>query len=109
LGFDLRLPASIEEPRRQVTVFDHHTGRHQRWSLRCPPSGECSGPGALSIPPSPSPPSAPSAPLCAAGADLPNELWQTDITHVYLSDEREVEIINFIDDHSWLCVASVAE
>jgi transposase InsO family protein len=42
-------------------------------------------------------------------ADLPNELWQTDITHVYLADDRQVEIINFIDDHSRLCVASVAQ
>ena len=43
-------------------------------------------------------------------ADLPNEMWQTDITHVYLADdERPVEIINFIDDHSRLCLASVAK
>jgi transposase InsO family protein len=43
-------------------------------------------------------------------ADLPNEMWQTDITHVYLADdERPVEVINFIDDHSRLCVGSVAQ
>jgi hypothetical protein len=41
-------------------------------------------------------------------ADLPNELWQTDVTHVYLTDGRQVEILNFIDDHSRLCVASRA-
>ena len=35
-------------------------------------------------------------------ADLPNERWQSDITHVYLADDTEVEIINFIDDHSRL-------
>jgi transposase len=39
-------------------------------------------------------------------ADLPNELWQTDVTHVYLNDGRQVEILNFIDDHSRLCLAS---
>jgi len=39
-------------------------------------------------------------------AALPNELWQTDVTHVYLADGRQVEILNFIDDHSRLCVAS---
>jgi transposase len=39
-------------------------------------------------------------------AALPNELWQTDLTHVYLADGRQVEILNFIDDHSRLCVAS---
>jgi transposase InsO family protein len=43
-------------------------------------------------------------------ADLPNEMWQSDVTHVYLADdERPVEIINFIDDHSRLCLASVAK
>jgi transposase len=41
-------------------------------------------------------------------ADLPNEMWQTDVTHVYLADGRQVEILNFIDDHSRLCVAAKA-
>lgn len=39
-------------------------------------------------------------------ADLPNECWQMDITHVYLAGGREVEILNIIDDHSRLCVAT---
>ena len=39
-------------------------------------------------------------------AELPNELGQTDVTHVSLHDGRQVEILNFIDDHSRLCVAS---
>jgi hypothetical protein len=38
-----------------------------------------------------------------------NECWQSDITHVLLADGSEVEIANFIDDHSRLCVASVAK
>ena len=38
----------------------------------------------------------------------PNERWQTDITHWALADGGEVEILNFIDDHSRLCLASVA-
>jgi transposase InsO family protein len=42
-------------------------------------------------------------------ADLPNECWQSDITHVLLADGSEVEILNFLDDHSRLCVASVAK
>jgi transposase InsO family protein len=43
-------------------------------------------------------------------AELPNEMWQTDICHVYLADdERPVEVINFIDDHSRFCLASVAQ
>jgi transposase InsO family protein len=41
-------------------------------------------------------------------ADLPNERWQMDVTHVTLSDGREVEVLDVIDDHSRLCVASVA-
>jgi transposase InsO family protein len=39
-------------------------------------------------------------------ADFPNECWQTDVTHVPLADGTVVEVLNFIDDHSRLCVAS---
>lgn len=41
-------------------------------------------------------------------ADLPNERWQTDFTHWQLADGSDVEILNFIDDHSRLAVASRA-
>jgi transposase InsO family protein len=41
-------------------------------------------------------------------AELPNECWQADVTHVTLADETFVEILNIIDDHSRLCVASKA-
>jgi transposase InsO family protein len=41
-------------------------------------------------------------------ADLPNECWQSDMTHWALGDGTRVEIVNFLDDHSRLCVASVA-
>jgi len=37
---------------------------------------------------------------------LPNETWQADMTHWSLADGRTVEILNMIDDHSRLCVAS---
>ncbi len=40
-------------------------------------------------------------------ADLPNEMWQADATHWLLADGSEVEILNLIDDHSRLVVASV--
>jgi transposase InsO family protein len=33
-------------------------------------------------------------------ADLPNQLWQTDFTHVRLADGTDVEVLSFIDDHS---------
>jgi transposase InsO family protein len=39
-------------------------------------------------------------------AQLPNECWQSDVTHWRLKDDTEVEIVNFIDDHSRLVVAS---
>lgn len=41
-------------------------------------------------------------------AELPNECWQMDMTHFQLANGTEVEIINLIDDHSRLCLASVA-
>jgi transposase InsO family protein len=39
-------------------------------------------------------------------ARLPNECWQSDVTHWRLRDGTEVEIVNFIDDHSRLAVAA---
>jgi transposase InsO family protein len=39
-------------------------------------------------------------------ASLPNECWQSDETHWRLADGSQVEICNFIDDHSRLAVAS---
>ena len=41
-------------------------------------------------------------------ADLPNETWQTDITHWQLAGGEHAEILNFIDDHSRLFLASQA-
>ena len=41
-------------------------------------------------------------------AELPNELWQADITHWQLADRREVEILNILDDHSRLLTGSTA-
>jgi len=41
-------------------------------------------------------------------ADQPNERWQADITHWRLADGAEVEILNILDDHSRVCIASVA-
>ena len=41
-------------------------------------------------------------------AEQPNERWQTDITHWHLADGADAEIINWIDDHSRLCLASTA-
>ena len=41
-------------------------------------------------------------------ADLPNECWQADMTHVRLEDGTVFEVLNIIDDHSRLCIASRA-
>jgi transposase InsO family protein len=39
-------------------------------------------------------------------AKLPNERWQSDVTHWRLADGSEAQIVNFIDDHSRLAVGS---
>ena len=41
-------------------------------------------------------------------AKLPNETWQVDATPWQLADGSKVEILNFIDDHSRLCLNSTA-
>jgi transposase InsO family protein len=41
-------------------------------------------------------------------ADLPNELWQADITHWQLANGTEAEILDIIDDHSRLLTGSTA-
>ena len=41
-------------------------------------------------------------------AEQPNERWQADITHWTLADGTDVEILNILDDHSRLCLASHA-
>lgn len=41
-------------------------------------------------------------------ADFPNECWQADMTHVELANGAVFEVLNVIDDHSRLCVASRA-
>jgi transposase InsO family protein len=39
-------------------------------------------------------------------AELPNQCWQADVTHWRLADHREVEILDIIDDHSRIAIAS---
>jgi transposase InsO family protein len=41
-------------------------------------------------------------------SDLPNEMWQADMTHVELGDGEIYEVLNMVDDHSRLCVVSRA-
>jgi len=41
-------------------------------------------------------------------AELPNQMWQTDFTHYRLSTGHDVEILNFLDDHSRLLLTATA-
>jgi transposase InsO family protein len=41
-------------------------------------------------------------------AELPNECWQADVTHVDLGGGTVMEVLNIIDDHSRVCVDSRA-
>jgi transposase InsO family protein len=50
----------------------------------------------------------PQSSLRRFNADLPNETWQADVTHVPIADDVVFEVLNIIDDHSRLCVASRA-
>ncbi len=41
-------------------------------------------------------------------AELPNECWQADVTHVGLGDGSFLEVLNIVDDHSRACMESRA-
>jgi transposase InsO family protein len=56
----------------------------------------------------PQPQKRPRCSLLRFEADLPNETWQTDITHWQLAAGEHVEILNIIDDHSRLFLRSEA-
>ena len=48
----------------------------------------------------PAPKKRPKTSYIRFAADLPNERWQADFTHWWLSDHTHTEILCFIDDHS---------
>lgn len=54
----------------------------------------------------PQPHKRPKASFTRFEADLPNQLWQGDLTLWNLADGSPVEILNLIDDHSRLLIAS---
>ncbi|KUH86103.1 MULTISPECIES: IS481 family transposase [unclassified Mycobacterium] len=41
-------------------------------------------------------------------AEQPNQLWQADVTHWRLADDTAVEILDMLDDHSRVVLASTA-
>jgi len=57
---------------------------------------------------SPQPHKRPRSALIRFQADLPNELWQADITAWQLASDEVVEILNQLDDHSRLLLGSDA-
>lgn len=57
---------------------------------------------------SPQPHKRPKSSYVRFAAELPNERWQADVTHVAMADGTILEVLNVIDDHSRLCVASRA-
>lgn len=48
----------------------------------------------------PQPQKRPRSSFIRFNAELPNECWQADMTHWALADGTEVEVLNFLDDHS---------
>jgi len=56
----------------------------------------------------PQPQKRPRSSLIRFEAELPNEMWQADITHWPLAGQGHAEILNMIDDHSRLFLASRA-
>lgn len=42
-------------------------------------------------------------------AEMPNECWQADITHLFLADGTRVEVLDFLDDHSRYLLSITAQ
>jgi len=53
----------------------------------------------------PAPKKRPKASYVRFVAELPNECWQSDMTHWHLEDGTGVEILTFLDDHSRLALS----
>lgn len=54
----------------------------------------------------PAPKKRPKSSFIRFEADLPNECWQSNMTHWHLEDGTGVEILTFIDDHSRLVLSA---
>jgi len=57
---------------------------------------------------SPQPQKRPKSSFIRFEAALPNQMWQGDTTHWRLADGSDVEILNYLDDHSRLLLAADA-
>ncbi len=56
----------------------------------------------------PQPQKRPRSSLVRFEAELPNEMWQADVTHWPLAGAGHAEVLNMVDDHSRLFLASSA-
>ncbi|MEV7528798.1 IS481 family transposase [Agrococcus sediminis] len=56
----------------------------------------------------PEPKKRPRSAMIRFQAHQPNELWQSDFTHWRLADGTDIEILNWLDDHSRLLLACTA-
>jgi transposase InsO family protein len=56
----------------------------------------------------PQPHKRPKSSFTRFAAELPNECWQADVTHVEVADELVFEVLNLLDDHARLCTGSRA-
>lgn len=56
----------------------------------------------------PDPSKKPKAYLQRFEADFPNETWQSDFTHVRLATGADIEVLNFLDDHSRFLISCKA-
>lgn len=56
----------------------------------------------------PEPKKRPRSSLRRFEADQPNECWQSDFTHWHLADHTDVEILNWLDDHSRYLIGCTA-
>jgi transposase InsO family protein len=55
---------------------------------------------------SPEPHKRPKSSWTRFAADFPNECWQADVTHVEVANGVVFEVLNIVDDHSRVCIAS---
>jgi transposase InsO family protein len=56
----------------------------------------------------PNRPSGPAPSYLRFAADLPNECWQSDVTHYRLADGTGAEILSWIDDHACYALSVTA-
>src|SRR5918994_353657 len=92
------MTASMPAPRRSTTTSRSAIRRRRL----CRRSGASSNGGFVT----PQPHKRPRSSYSSFEASLPNEMWQSDVTFFELKDGTKVEICNFLDDFSRVCVAS---